>query len=77
MNGKASAVWGVRFTPTCLGGYCAAGDRRLRVYVDGAPYRGDPTAITLQPHQELVVAFGTAAQVPSPIPASYRFPAGL
>jgi hypothetical protein len=75
--GEFFAVWGVRFTPSCLGGYCAGGDRRLRVYVDGAPYRGDPTAITLKPHQELVVAFGTAAQLPSPIPAAYRFPPGL
>jgi hypothetical protein len=75
--GQFFAVWGVRFTPTCLGGYCGGGDRRLRVYVDGAPYQGDPTAITLQPHQEIVVAFGTAAQLPSPISATYRFPAGL
>jgi hypothetical protein len=75
--GQFFAVWGVRFTPTCFGGYCAAGDRRLRVYVDGVPYRGDPTAITLKPHQEIVVAFGTAAQLPSPIPASYRFAPGL
>jgi hypothetical protein len=74
--GQFFAVWGVRFAPTCLGGYCAAGDRRLRVYVDGAPYRGDPTAITLEPHQEIVVAFGTAAQLPSPIPAAFRFPPG-
>jgi hypothetical protein len=34
--GQFFAVWGVRFTPSCLGGYCAAGDRRLRVYVNGA-----------------------------------------
>jgi hypothetical protein len=75
--GQFFAVWGVRFTPSCLGGYCAGGGRRLRVYVDGAPVRGDPTTITLEPHQEIVVAFGTAAQLPSPIPASYRFPPGL
>jgi hypothetical protein len=75
--GEFFAVWGVRFTSTCLGGYCAAGNRRLRVYVDGAPYRGDPTTITLEPHQEIVVAFGTAAQLPSPISSSYRFPPGL
>jgi hypothetical protein len=75
--GEFFAVWGVRFTPSCLGGYCAAGDRRLRAYVDGTPYQGDPTAITLAPHQQIVVAFGTAAQLPSPIPAAYRFPPGL
>ena len=75
--GEFFAVWGVRFTPSCLGGYCAAGDRRLRVFVDGRPVRGDPTALTLASHQELVVAFGTAAQLPSPMPSAYRFPPGL
>jgi len=75
--GQFFAVWGVRLTPSCLGGYCASGDRRLRVYVDGAPRRGDPTTLTLEPHQEIVVAFGTAAQLPSPIPSAYRFPPGL
>jgi hypothetical protein len=75
--GQFFDVWGVRFTPSCLGGSCAAGERRLRVYVDGAAYRGDPTTLALAPHQELVVAFGTAAQLPSPIPSAYRFPPGL
>jgi hypothetical protein len=75
--GEFFAVWGVRFTSSCLGGYCAGGGKRLRLYVDGQPYRGDPTTLALAPHQELVVAFGTAAQLPSPIPSSYRFPPGL
>jgi hypothetical protein len=75
--GQFFAVWGVRFTRTCLGGYCATGDRRLRVYVNGTPVHGDPTTLTLEPHQEILVAFGTAAQLPSPIPSSYQFPPGL
>jgi hypothetical protein len=68
---------GVRFTPSCLGGYCAARGRQLRVYVNGRPYQGDPTAQARAPHQELAVAFGTAAQLPAPIQSSYRFPPGL
>jgi hypothetical protein len=75
--GEFFAVWGVRFTPSCLGGDCAAGDRQLRVYVDGRAYRGDPTTLALAAHQELVVAFGTAAELPSPVPPSYRFAPGL
>lgn len=74
--GELFAVWGVRFTPSCLGGYCAGGDRHLRVYVDGRAYKGDPTTLVLAAHQELVVAFGTAAQQPSPIPSTYQFPPG-
>jgi hypothetical protein len=41
------------------------------------PTRADPTTMPLASHQELVVAFGTAAQLPSPIPSAYRFPPGL
>jgi hypothetical protein len=74
--GEFFAVWGVRITPSCLGGYCAGGGRRLRLFVDGRAYRGDPTTLALAPHQELVVAFGTAAQLPSPIPSTYQFPPG-
>ena len=75
--GELFAVWGVRLTPSCLGGSCAGGGRQLRVYVNGRPYHGDPTGLTLAAHQELVVAFGTAAQLPSPVPSSYPFPPGL
>lgn len=75
--GEFFAVWGVRFSPSCLGGYCAAGGTRLRVYVDGSAYRGDPTTLPLASHQELVVALGTSSQLPSPIPSAYRFPSGL
>jgi hypothetical protein len=74
--GEFFAVWGVRFTPGCLGGYCAGGGRQLRLFVGGRAYRGDPTTLALAPHQELVVAFGTAAQLPSPIPSTYQFPPG-
>jgi hypothetical protein len=75
--GEFFAVWGVRLTPSCLGGYCAGGGRQLRVYVNGQPYRGDPTTLALAPHQELVVAYGTPAQLPSPVASSYPFPPGL
>ena len=74
--GEFFAVWGVRITSSCLGGYCAGGGRQLRLFVDGRADRGDPTTLALAPHQELVVAFGTAAQLPSPIPSTYQFPPG-
>jgi hypothetical protein len=75
--GEFFGVWGVRFTRGCLGGYCAGGGRQLRVYVNGQAYPGDPTTLALAPHQELVVAYGTPAQLPSPVPSSYPFPPGL
>ena len=47
------------------------------MYINGQAYRGDPTTLALAPHQELVVAYGTPAQLPSPVPSSYPFPPGL
>jgi len=74
--GQVFDVWGVRFTSTCLGGYCDQGDRRLRVYVEGKRIRGDPRLLVLASHQEIVVTYGTSAQLPRPIPSSYSFPIG-
>jgi hypothetical protein len=74
--GEFFAVWGVRLTPSCLGGDCAGNGRALRVYVNGRLDQADPARLTLEPHQEIVVAYGTAAQLPSPIPSSYPFPPG-
>ncbi len=75
--GQLFGVWGVRLTRRCLGGYCASGADRLRVYTDGRPYTGDPRVLPLAPHAEIVVAFGTRMQLPRPLPSSYAFPAGL
>ena len=50
---------------------------QLSVFVNGKPLKGDPTRIILDERQEIVVAYGTAAQVPDPVPATYDFPEGL
>jgi hypothetical protein len=66
-------VWGVRFTASCIGGYC----KELtpwRVYLNGKPYAGDPRALELKKHQEIAFVIGTP---PAKIPSSYKFPAGL
>jgi hypothetical protein len=75
--GEFFDVWGVRFDGHCIGGECDGGGRTLSVYVNGQPFAGDPHALVLAAHQEVVVVLGTQAQVPNPIPSSYRFPAGL
>jgi hypothetical protein len=74
--GQVFDVWGVRFTADCLGGYCNTGDRRLRVYVEGNLVQGDPRLLVLASHQEIVVTYGTTAQLPKPVPSSYAFPLG-
>ena len=72
--GEFFDIWGVRLTPDCVGSYCNAGDKTLKVYVDGHLATGDPRQIRLVKHQEIVVVFGTPSEAPNPIPSSYRFP---
>jgi len=45
--GEVFDVWGVRFTPDCLGGYCSSGNKVLRIFVNGKPVAGDPRLVTL------------------------------
>jgi hypothetical protein len=69
-------VWGVRLSAECIGDYCARGGRTLEAFVDGKRVTVDPARIPLRRHDEIVLAFGTQAELPKPIPASYSFPAG-
>jgi hypothetical protein len=69
--GQMFAVWGVRLDAKCLGGLCESGEKKLRTWVNGEPFEGDPTRIALEEHQQIVIAYGTEAQVPDPIPATY------
>lgn len=45
-------IWGLRFTRTCLGGYCG----KLTVVVNGAHVPGDPRRLLLTAGQEIVVS---------------------
>jgi len=72
--GQFFDVWGVRLTPTCIGGLCDTAADRLRVFVDGQPATGDIQRLKLFSHEEIVVTYGTEAELPSPIPSSYGFP---
>ncbi|HST26078.1 MAG TPA: hypothetical protein VLJ76_08800 [Gaiellaceae bacterium] len=76
--GEFFDVWGLRFSSKCLGGYCAAGAKHIWVWVNAKRVLTDPRAIVLKSHQEIVVAYGTAAsiKIPGPIPAAYPFPKG-
>lgn len=73
--GEFFDVWGVRFTDRCLGGHCASGEDRLRVFVDGEEVETGFREVPLDDRSEIVVAFGTRAQLPDPIPSSYDFSA--
>ncbi len=71
--GQVFDVWGVRFTPDCLGGYVSNGGDRLRVFLDGRPYEGDPTQLPLADEQVVVVTYGTEEELPDPMPARYVY----
>ena len=75
--GELFDVWGVRLTPSCLAGYCAKGQSRLWAFSDGRPVSGDPRRVILKQHEEIVVAYGTKAQLPHPVPARFAFPQGF
>jgi hypothetical protein len=75
--GQFFAVWGVRLDAACIGGSCAGAGKQVRAWVDGRSVEGDPTRIVLAEHEEIVLAYGTPAQMPKPVPSSYDFPAGL
>jgi hypothetical protein len=63
--GQFFAEWRVRLTRSCIGGYC----RRMRVFVNGKRYAGDPRGIKLTDRKEIAIVVGKA---PSSIPS--RFP---
>lgn len=73
--GQFFAVWGVPLSASCIGGLCKTGGKQLRIWVNGAPVTADPTRIVLDEHQEIVLAYGTQAQMPKPVPASFDFAA--
>jgi hypothetical protein len=72
--GQFFDVWGVRFTKDCIGGYCAKGNDKLRVFSNGKPATGDPRNLLLTAHQEIAIAYGPEKVA---IPSSYNFDPGL
>ena len=74
--GQFFVEWGVRLSPTCVGGYCADATHDFAVYVNGKPYAGDPGQIVLTKHEEIAIEYGAKGKLPKP-PSSYVFPNGL
>lgn len=63
--GQFFTEWNVRLSRRCVGGYCS----RVRFFVGGKRYRGDPRAITLTDRKDIVITVGK----PPPVIPS-RFP---
>jgi hypothetical protein len=67
--GEFFGIWGVRLTPTCVGGYCKP-QTPWRMYLDGVPYPGNPSTLVLERHQEIAIVVG---KPPKKIPSTYAF----
>jgi hypothetical protein len=75
--GKFFGVWGVRLDAGCIGRYCTGQKAKLRTYLGGKAFTGNPASIVLREHEEIVLAYGTKAQLPRPVPARFAFQPGL
>ena len=74
--GQFFDIWGVRLTKDCIGGYCTNATSTLKMYVNGAQVTKDPRKLVLTPHQQIVLMYGTEAEMPKIIPSSYSFQPG-
>ena len=70
--GQFMDVWGVYFTKDQLGGNSAVGDTKIRAYVNGSLWTGDPTQIPLNDKDVIVLTFGTADQVPTDLTPAFN-----
>jgi len=75
--GQFFGVWGLPLSATQIGSLKTGGGKVLKAWVNGKPVGADPTRIVLASHEEIVIAYGTPAQMPKSVPSSYPFPAGL
>jgi hypothetical protein len=75
--GDFFGVWGVKLNASCIGTYCVRQQAKLRTWVDGKPYKGNPASIVMREHDEIVLSVGTKSDLPSPIPRSYAWQAGF
>ena len=63
--GQFFIEWRVRLSRRCVGGYCS----KVKFYVDGDRFTGDPRSITLTDRKEIAVVIGKSPPViPSKFP---------
>src|SRR5207253_855121 len=61
--GEFFDVWGVRLIRNCLGSYCSTTTKHLAAFDDGTPYRRDARSIELKDGEQIVLAYGTKAEI--------------
>jgi hypothetical protein len=71
--GQFFTIWGVKFTPTQLGGLVVGGANKLETFVNGKPV-ANPQAYKPKSHDKIVVAYGKAGSAPKTF--DFTFPQG-
>jgi len=66
-------IWGVRFTQSCIGGYCDGGQNELQVFRDGKEVTGSFGSVPLADQSVVVITYGTPSELPNPIPTTFDF----
>ncbi|MCV7346029.1 hypothetical protein [Mycolicibacterium rhodesiae] len=73
--GEFFSEWQVSLSADNIGALRAGGGKLVRVVVNGTPQTGNPAAITLGPHDEVAVVYGTP-QPGETLPSKYDFGEG-
>ncbi len=66
--------WQVALTASRLGGLRKGA---VVAYVNGARFGGEPGAVVLKPHLEIVISCGSGKGAALTVPKTYSFPAGI
>lgn len=74
--GQVFTEWGQALRSDQVGPVTLGAGQELRVYRNGQRVTGDPAALRLKAHDEIVVWVGASSQQTS-VPSSYAFPPGL
>lgn len=74
--GEFFTEWEVSLSADSIGGLQADDGKTLRAFVNGQPATGNPAALPINAHDEIVLIYGTA-QPGESIPAHYDFASGL
>jgi hypothetical protein len=74
--GEFFTEWDVSLSADSIGGLRVGDGKTLRAFVNGNPVAGNPAALPINAHDEIVVIYGTA-QPGESIPAHYGFASGL
>jgi len=66
--GEFFDVWGVRLARRCLGGYCTTSGKQLAAFVGAKPFHGNPRDIGFKDAEQIVLAYGTKAEIANVTP---------